>query len=76
MISYERLRDVKGGERRTAELQLTLGNLARVDEKGNTVIYPGEYTLTLDEPTQSEIKVVLEGEETILDEWPQPPKRN
>lgn len=75
LISYARLRDITAGERRTAELQLTLGNLARVDEMGNTVVYPGEYTLMLDEPTQSEITIVLEGEETTLDEWPQPPQR-
>jgi beta-D-xylosidase 4 len=27
----------------------------------------------LDEPTNAQIKVVVQGEETVLDKWPQPP---
>jgi beta-D-xylosidase 4 len=38
-------------------------------------LYPGEYTLMLDEPTQAEIKLSLTGKATVLDEWPQPPAR-
>jgi beta-D-xylosidase 4 len=73
LISYTRVRDVKGSQTKSAEMQLTLGNLARVDEMGNTVLYPGEYTVLLDEPTNAQIKVVVKGEETVLDKWPQPP---
>ncbi|KAH3953062.1 hypothetical protein HBH53_041520 [Parastagonospora nodorum] len=73
LISYTRVRDVKGGQTKSAEMQLTLGNLARVDQMGNTVLYPGEYTVLLDEPTNAEVKIVVKGEETILDKWPQPP---
>jgi beta-D-xylosidase 4 len=73
LISYTRVRDIKGGEKKMASMQLTLGNLARVDQMGNTVLYPGEYTVMLDEPTNAEIKVVVKGGETMLDEWPQPP---
>jgi beta-D-xylosidase 4 len=74
LLSYARVRDIKGKETKTAQLQLTLGNLARVDESGNSVVYPGEYTLMLDEPTQAEVKVVVKGSTTVLDKWPQPPK--
>jgi beta-D-xylosidase 4 len=73
LISYTRVRDIKGSETKSAELQLTLGNLARVDQMGNTVLYPGEYTVMLDEPTNAEVKVIVKGVETMLDEWPQPP---
>ncbi|OAL02507.1 glycoside hydrolase, partial [Phaeosphaeriaceae sp. SRC1lsM3a] len=73
LVSYTRVRDVTGGATKAAQFQLTLGNLARVDEKGNTVLYPGEYTLELDEPVQAQVKVVLKGTETVLDKWPQPP---
>jgi beta-D-xylosidase 4 len=75
LLSYARLRDIQGAQTRTAALQLTLGNLARVDESGNTVLYPGEYTILLDEPTQAEVKVVVKGNVTVLDKWPQPPPR-
>lgn len=73
LITYGRLRDIHGGAKKSASLPLTLGELARVDQSGNTVIYPGEYTLLLDEPTQAELKLTITGEETILDKWPQPP---
>jgi beta-D-xylosidase 4 len=70
------LRGIAGGQAQTAELQLTLGNLARVNERGDTVVYPGEYTVMLDEPTMAEVKVVVTGEETVLDSWPQPKRGN
>jgi beta-D-xylosidase 4 len=75
LVSYARLRDIAGCDTKEAELKLTLGNLARVNERGDTVLYPGEYTVLLDEPTQAEVTLTLEGEETVLDEWPQPPAR-
>lgn len=74
LISYARLRDIKGAETKTAALKFTLGNLARVDESGNTVLYPGDYTIVLDEPVQAEVKVKLVGSQTVLDKWPQPKK--
>ncbi|USP79452.1 glycoside hydrolase family 3 protein [Curvularia clavata] len=74
LISYTRLRGIQGGSKKMASLPLTLGNLARVDESGNTVVYPGEYTVLLDEPTQAELKLTITGKETVLDKWPQPPK--
>jgi beta-D-xylosidase 4 len=73
LVSYARLRAISGGQTKTASLALTLGTLARVDQMGNTVVYPGEYTLLLDEPTQAELKLTITGEETVLDKWPQPP---
>jgi beta-D-xylosidase 4 len=74
LASYARVRDVKAGAgAATAELVWTVGSLARYDESGNTVLYPGTYTLTLDEPTQATVQFVLEGEEVVLDKWPAPP---
>ena len=75
LISYTRVRDIHRSETKTTSLLLTLASLARINDKGNTVLYPGKYKLMLDEPTQTEIELLLEGEETMLDEWPQPPKR-
>ena len=73
LASYARLRGVAGGKEVRAELPaLKLGSLARVDESGNTVLYPGKYRLLLDEPTQSEVQFTLTGEEAVLDKFPQP----
>jgi beta-D-xylosidase 4 len=74
LISYARLRDIAGAETKSASLKFTLGNLARVDESGNMVLYPGDYTILLDEPVQAELKVKLVGNMTVLDKWPQPKK--
>ncbi|KAF1936402.1 beta-xylosidase [Clathrospora elynae] len=73
LVSYARLREIAGSQTKVAALKLTLGSLARVDPSGNTVMYPGEYSLLLDEPTQAVLKLTITGKQTLLDEWPQPP---
>lgn len=74
LVAYARVRGVAGGSVKSVGLPLTLGSLARVDAKGNTVLYPGKYTFLLDEPVQAQGEVVLTGSEVVLDEWPQPPR--
>ncbi|CZT04243.1 related to xylan 1,4-beta-xylosidase [Rhynchosporium agropyri] len=74
LASYGRLRDIAPKKTATIKLQWTLGSLARHDEQGNTVLYPGNYTLLLDEPTQAVTHLTLTGHEAILDKWPQDPR--
>lgn len=71
LVAYQRLHDIPAGEQQTANLTLTLGSLGRRDEKGNLVLYPGNYSLLIDVPTQTTWDFSLEGEEVVLDEWPQ-----
>ncbi|KAK4446092.1 glycosyl hydrolase family 3 N-terminal domain-containing protein [Podospora aff. communis PSN243] len=71
LSSYARVRDLKPGEEKKAELKWNLGDIARHDENGNTVLYPGRYTVLVDEPTLSETVFELVGEELVLDVWPQ-----
>ena len=73
LAAYGRVRDITGGQTKTAGLEWTLGSVARHDEKGNTVLYPGSYTILLDEPVQATWNFTLTGEEAVLDEWPTPP---
>lgn len=73
LAAYARLRDVGPGKEAAARLEWTLGNLARHDERGNTVLYPGTYTVALDEPAQATMRFTLEGEPAVLDRWPAPP---
>ncbi|KAK4188873.1 glycoside hydrolase [Podospora australis] len=73
LATYKRLSGVRGEETVTAELEWKLESLARVDGKGNTVLYPGEYTLVVDTPEKTRVSFTLTGEEFVLDEWPQPP---
>ncbi|KAK4445895.1 glycoside hydrolase family 3 protein [Podospora aff. communis PSN243] len=71
LATYGRLRDVKGGDTAEASLKWTLGNLARHDAKGNMVLYPGTYTVKIDEPTLATYNFTVTGEPLVLDEWPQ-----
>lgn len=72
LVSYTRLRDLSPRNKTTAHLEWTLGDIARYDEQGNTVLYPGTYTVTVDEPVQASARFVVEGEAVVLDRWPAP----
>ncbi|KAK4156118.1 glycoside hydrolase superfamily [Chaetomidium leptoderma] len=73
LATYKRLFDIQPGQTRTAELNWKLESLTRVDQNGNRVLYPGTYTLLLDQPTLANVTFTLTGEEVVLDKWPQPP---
>ena len=73
LVAYERLHGVAGGSTSTAALDLTLGSLARVDEMGNKVLYPGDYALLVDIQPLAVVNFTLTGDATTLDHWPQPP---
>lgn len=73
LVGYTRVRGVEPGKEVVAPLPpLTLGSLARVDESGNTVLYPGSYYLMLDVSDLSEVHFKLTGDAVVLDEFPQP----
>ncbi|KAI1811843.1 glycoside hydrolase family 3 protein [Poronia punctata] len=74
LAAYKRLRGVEAGEKAEAELTLKLAELARVNEKGNTVLYPGTYEVLLDVPTSQTISFELTGDAVTLIEFPQPPE--
>ena len=76
LAAYTRLRDLAPGPEATARLEWTLGNLARQDEQGNTVVYPGKYTVTvdIDGPAQATVEFTLGGDPVVLDKWPALPK--
>ncbi|KAI0845307.1 glycoside hydrolase family 3 protein [Daldinia vernicosa] len=73
LAAYTRIKGVKPGETKEAKVGLTLGDLARVDERGNTILYPGTYNFLLDVPTQATTSFELTGDPKVLIEFPQPP---
>ncbi len=73
LVAYTRLRGVEPGDVQNAILGLRLGELARVDDRGNTVLYPGTYEVLIDVPTQDTASFELTGEARTLIEFPQPP---
>ena len=70
LVSYERVFGVAAGERKVASLNVNLGGLARYDEDGNAVLYPGSYTMLFDEPTVMMVNFTLTESQAVLDEWP------
>ncbi|KAF1995577.1 glycoside hydrolase family 3 protein [Amniculicola lignicola CBS 123094] len=72
LVAYRRLRDIAPGLTANAWMEWTLGNVARHDEKGNTVLYPGNYEILHDEPAHAAWNFTLTGTEAVLDKWPSP----
>jgi beta-D-xylosidase 4 len=66
------LADVKPGEERLVSMPFIVGNFARVNERGDTVLYEGTYCLVLDVPEQDKACFELTGGDVVLDLWPQP----
>ena len=73
LVSYQRLFNITGGASSTATLNLTLASLARVDEMGNKVLYPGDYSLLIDNGPLAVVNFTLTGDQKVLENWPQPP---
>jgi beta-D-xylosidase 4 len=75
LVAYDRLFNVSAGTSATATLNLTLASLARHDEDGNMILYPGDYALLVDVPTQAVVNFTLTGAQAVLDQWPQRPSQ-
>lgn len=72
LASYHRAGNMAPGEERSIVLHYKLGNFARVNERGDTVLYAGKYCYTIDVPQQDQDCFELKGNDTTLDVWPQP----
>ena len=73
LVAYTRLHNITAGSSQMASLNLTLGSLARVDDAGDVVLYPGDYSLVIDTDAKATWNFTLTGEATMLDSWPAPP---
>ncbi|WZH47042.1 Xylan 14-beta-xylosidase [Fusarium acuminatum] len=74
LAAYGRSHDIAPSATKDVNLQWTLDSIARREQNGDLVLYPGTYTLLLDEPVQAKVKVTLTGKKATLDKWPQLPK--
>ncbi|KAK7047287.1 hypothetical protein VNI00_006518 [Paramarasmius palmivorus] len=74
LVSYTRVKGIDPGASSVAPLKVTLGAIARTDENGNRILYPGEYELILDTGADGQLKktITLTGDEATLLQWPQP----
>jgi beta-D-xylosidase 4 len=73
LVAYTRLHDITSNSSQKGTLNLTLGSLARTDENGDLVLYPGSYRLGIDVNGEVGWNFTLEGEKVVLDSWPARP---
>ena len=76
LVAYARAHDVAPGQSLTLKLNLTLASLARRDETGNSILYPGSYEVGVDVNTDGSVKYplggfTLTGDTDTLEVWPQ-----
>ncbi|KAJ5125652.1 glycoside hydrolase superfamily [Penicillium atrosanguineum] len=72
LVSYLRLHNIKSGSEEVSDLPLTLGSLARADENGSLVIFPGHYKIALDIFESLTFEFSLQGYPAVIDTLPVP----
>ncbi|KAJ5379806.1 glycoside hydrolase superfamily, partial [Penicillium cataractarum] len=72
LVSYLRLHNITSGSAPVADLPLTLGSLARADENGSLVIFPGRYKIALDIFDRLTFEFTLRGNPAVIDTLPMP----
>jgi beta-D-xylosidase 4 len=72
LVSYARLHEVPVRGSQALDLPLTLGSLARANEEGDFVIYPGKYKLALDVDESISFTFELKGKPEVVEALPRP----
>lgn len=72
LVSFDRLLNITVGGTGTLSLPLTLGSLSRAAANGSFIIYPGTYTLTLDNEPSLSFTFTLTGVATQIEAVPIP----
>lgn len=72
LVSYARLHDIPVRGSQVLDLPLSLGSLARANEEGDFVIYPGKYELALDFDGCIKFSFELKGEPEVVEALPRP----
>jgi beta-D-xylosidase 4 len=72
LVSYARLHGIPVAGSQVLQLPLTLGSIARANEAGDLVIYPGDYKIALDVDETLTFNFTLRGQEAVIDSLPAP----
>ncbi|KAF8321392.1 glycoside hydrolase family 3 protein [Cantharellus anzutake] len=74
LVSYARAQNISPGQTQTLSLNITLGSLARVEQNGDSNLYPGSYDLWVDTTPNrmANTSFTLTGDRTRVIAWPQP----
>lgn len=72
LVSYLRLHNIRSGSEQISDLPLTFGSLARADENGSLVIFPGRYKIAWDIFHSLTFEFTLKGNPAVIDTLPAP----
>jgi beta-D-xylosidase 4 len=70
LVGFDRLATIKPGASATLTIPITLGAVARVDENGDKVLFPGNYELALNNDRSVVVQFELTGDAVALEKWP------
>ncbi|KAB8232498.1 beta-xylosidase XylA [Aspergillus alliaceus] len=70
LVGFDRLGAVEPGSSRMLSIPVSIDSLARTDELGNRVLYPGRYEVALNNEREVVWAFTLTGEEAVLLKWP------
>ena len=70
LVGFDRLSTLSPGSSKTMTFPVTIDSLARTDELGNRVLYPGKYELALNNEQSVVVAFSLTGEEKTIAKWP------
>ena len=73
LVGFTRLRGIAGGASATTSLDIALGSVARSDDKGNLVLFPGNYSVVLDIDGRDAWSFSISGDPVTLDQLPARP---
>ncbi|ETS85643.1 hypothetical protein PFICI_03668 [Pestalotiopsis fici W106-1] len=73
LAAYGRLSSIQVGETTTISLTIPISSIARSDVNGHQVIYPGNYTLSVDIDGKIPVSFALTGDAATIDMVPEPP---
>ncbi|KAJ0425033.1 glycoside hydrolase superfamily [Aspergillus carlsbadensis] len=71
LVGFDRLGALEAGEEQVFNVPVTIDSVARTDEKGNRVLYPGKYELALNNERSVVVEFELKGDEVVLLAWPE-----
>lgn len=70
LVAFTRVHDVAPGASVGVTMDINIGTVARSDEAGDLVLFPGEYRVVLDIDDRDVWQFGIEGEPEVLDSWP------
>ncbi|KAE8145052.1 glycosyl hydrolase family 3 N terminal domain-containing protein [Aspergillus avenaceus] len=70
LIGFDRLAALEPGSSQALTIPVTIDSVARTDENGNRVLYPGRYELALNNERSVVLPFTLTGDAAVLSFWP------